>query len=73
MFVSALCKFTFLNQSEPNFAHISPFAWKRPQGTYCPKMFDLFYPFFTFVRSECRILGTKWLPAQESSATALYP
>jgi len=35
------------------------------------------WPFSTFltffVGSECRILGTTWLPAQDTSATALYP
>jgi hypothetical protein len=30
LFVCTLYKFTFLNQSEPNFAHISPLVWKRP-------------------------------------------
>jgi len=24
--------------SEPNFAQVSPFIWKRPQGMYGPKM-----------------------------------
>jgi len=35
------------------------------------------WPFSTFlsffVRSECRILGTTWLLAQDTSATGLYP
>ena len=30
LFVCTLYKCTFLNQSEPNFVHISPFVWKRP-------------------------------------------
>jgi len=30
MYVWNLYKFTFLNRSEPNFAHISPFVWKSP-------------------------------------------
>jgi hypothetical protein len=42
LFVCTLYKFTFLNQSEPNFAHISPIVWKRPKGMYGPKMF-IFY------------------------------
>ena len=35
------------------------------------------WPFSTFltsiVGSECRILGTTWLPAQDTSTTTLYP
>jgi len=30
MYVWNLHKFTFLNRSEPNFAHVSPLVWKRP-------------------------------------------
>jgi len=30
MYVCTLYKFTFLNRSEPNFAHGSPLVWKRP-------------------------------------------
>ena len=30
MYVWNIYKFTFLNRSEPNFAHISPMVWKRP-------------------------------------------
>ena len=30
LFVCTLCKSTFLNRSEPNFAHVSPLVWKRP-------------------------------------------
>jgi hypothetical protein len=29
-YVWNLYKFTFLNQSEPNFAHVAPLVWKRP-------------------------------------------
>jgi len=29
LFVCTLYKSTFLNRSEPNFAHISPVVWKR--------------------------------------------
>jgi len=28
---------------------------------------------WTLQRMQCRIQGTRWLPAQESSATALFP
>jgi len=63
LFVCTLYKSTFLNRSEPNFAHISPLVWKRRFST-----------FFTFsIGSECRILGTTWLPAQDTSVTTLYP
>jgi hypothetical protein len=30
LFVCTLYKYTFLNRSESNFAHISAFVWKRP-------------------------------------------
>jgi hypothetical protein len=46
-----LYKSTFLNQSEPNFAHISPLVWKRPYGMYGPKKFDPFL-FFDLLRRE---------------------
>jgi len=42
LFVWNLYKFTFLNRSEPNFAHVSPLVWKRPQGMYGPEILDLF-------------------------------
>ena len=45
MFVCTVYKSTFLNRSEPNFAHISPVVWKRPQGTYGPTIFEPFRPF----------------------------
>ena len=41
MYVWNLYKFTFLNRSEPNFAHVSPLVWKRPQGMYVPEILDL--------------------------------
>jgi hypothetical protein len=43
LFVCTLYKFTFLNQSEPNFAHISPlvgYVWTHNIGPF--KLFDLF-------------------------------
>ena len=42
MFVCTLYKSTFLNRSEPNFAHVSPLFWKRPYGMYGPEILDLF-------------------------------
>ena len=42
LLVCTLYKFTSLNQSEPNVAHISPLVWKRPYGTYGPTIFDFF-------------------------------
>ena len=41
-------KFAFLNRSEPNFAHVSPLVWKRPQGMYGPEILDLFDPLGPF-------------------------
>jgi len=29
LFVCTLYKFTFLNRSQPNFAHVSPIVWNR--------------------------------------------
>jgi hypothetical protein len=56
--VCTLYKFTFLNQSEPDFAHSSPLVWKRPYGMYASKIFghyDLFLSFCRFIchRSQC--------------------
>ena len=58
---STLYKFTFLNRSQPNFAHISPLARRVCMVWKC-LTFSTFLTFF--VGSECWILGTKWLPAQ---------
>jgi len=41
-YVCTLYKFTFLNRSEPNFAHVSPLVWKRPYSMYGPEILDLF-------------------------------
>ena len=74
LFVCTLYKFTFLNRSEPNFAHVSPLIWKRPYGMYGSEildLFDLLGPFFS--RGHCRIMGTRWLPARPFSAILLYP
>ena len=37
MYVWNLYKSTFLNRSEPNFAHVSPLVWKRPRVCMDPK------------------------------------
>jgi hypothetical protein len=44
MYVWNLYKFTFLNRSEPNFAHVSPLVWKRRRVCMDPK----FLTFSTF-------------------------
>jgi hypothetical protein len=59
--VCALYKFTFLNQSEPNFAHISPLVWRRLQGMYGPKSFDLFNFFCRFPVSSRRMCASLFL------------
>jgi len=41
-YVWNLYKFTFLNRSESDFAHVSPSIWKRPYGMYIPQILDLF-------------------------------
>jgi hypothetical protein len=49
MYVWNVYKSTFLNRSEPNFAHVSPLVWNRPYGMYVPEILDLFDnlgPFF---------------------------
>jgi hypothetical protein len=52
LFVCTLYKFTFLNRSQPNFAHVSPLVWKRPQGTYRPTIFHLPHLFDLFCRER---------------------
>ena len=42
LYVWNLYKFTFLNRSEPNFAHVSPLVRKRPWGMYGPEILYLF-------------------------------
>ena len=71
-YVWNLYKFTFLNRSEPNFAHVSPVGWKRPGVCMGPK-FLTFWALFFFFRCHCRIMGTRWLPARPFSAILLYP
>ena len=74
LYVWNLYKFTLLNRSEPNFAHVSPLVWKRPYDMYGPEILDLFDvldPFF--FGGHCRIMGTRWLPARPFSAKPLYP
>jgi len=67
LFVCTLYKSTFLNRSEPNFAHISPLVWKRPLGMYGPKMFELFY-LFELLRRD-RVSN----PRHEMAASASHP
>ena len=55
MYVCTLYKFTFLNRSEPNFAHVSPLVWKRPYSMYGPEilnLFDLLGPFSLVATAE---------------------
>jgi hypothetical protein len=63
MFVCTLYKSTFLNRSEPNFAHCSPLVCKRPLGMYGPEILDLFELLGPFPLG-----GTRWLPARPFSA-----
>jgi len=51
-----------------------PLRLEETVGYVCSENVGPFSTFLTFfVGSACRILGTKWLPAQDTSATALYP
>ena len=45
LFVWNLYKSTFLNRSEPNFAHVSPLVWRRSYGMYGPHSISTFPPF----------------------------
>ena len=63
MFVCTLFKSTFLNRSEPNFAHVSPVFWKRPQDTYGPTIFHLPHHFDLFRCGGLHDAAHKWLPA----------
>ena len=67
MFVCTLYKSTFLNRSEPNFAHISPVVWKRSYGMYGPTIFHLSHLFDLFCRERVQI------PAQWMAAGATVP
>jgi len=61
--VCTLYKFTFLNQSEPHFAHIAP--WLGTDRRVCmDPNFLTFSAFLTFVASECRFHDRRRLPAQ---------
>jgi hypothetical protein len=77
IYVWNLYKFTFLNRSEPNFAHVSPLVWKRPRLCMDPKLPDIqlpLRPFGSFLYGgHCRIMGTRLLPALPFSAIPLYP
>jgi hypothetical protein len=59
LFVFTVYKFTFLNQSEPNFAHISPLVCKRPYGIYGPTILDLFDLFDLFCQKRVPNPGQK--------------
>ena len=61
---------TDLNQT----LHTSP-PWFGRDSWVCmsPQYFTFSTLSTSSVGSECRILGRRWLPAKESSATALYP
>ena len=63
LFVWNLYKSTFLNRSEPNFAHVSPWSGGGRRVYMDSQYFN--YPTFSayFVRSECRFVRGRWLPA----------
>jgi len=71
LFVRKLYKSTFLNRSEPNFAHVSPLVWRRSWGMYGPEILDLFDlsgPLFLGATTEswaqdgCRRKRFPWYP-----------
>jgi len=64
IFFCTLYKSTFLNRFQPNFATRLPLRLEKVVGYVST---HTIWPFSTSsVRSQCRILGTTWLPAQES-------
>ena len=63
LYVCTLYKSTFLNRSEPNFAHVSSVVWKRPQDTYGPTIFHLPQLFGLFRGEGLHDAAQKWLPA----------
>jgi hypothetical protein len=69
LYVWNLCKSTFLNRSEPNFAlgleEVVGYVWTRnswPLRPFGPSLF----------RGHCRILGTRWLPVRPFPVIPLY-
>jgi len=73
MFVCSLYKSTFLNRSEPNFAHVSPWSGRDRGVCMGPQYFT--FPTFSayFVGSGWRFTCRRWLKAPHYPATALYP
>jgi hypothetical protein len=71
-----LC-FIQIHISEPIWTKLCTHLPLRLEETVryvCSENVGPFSTFLTFfIGSECRILGTKWLPAQDTFATALYP
>ena len=77
-----VCKFVCLyliqiHISEPISTKLCTHLPLGPEETVGYVWSENVWPFSTFlnffVGSECRILGTTWLPAKDTSATALYP
>jgi hypothetical protein len=54
LFVCTLYKSTFLNRSQPNFAHVSPFVLRRSWVMYGPTIFDPFRPLLSGASAEFR-------------------
>jgi len=70
LFVCTLYKFTFLNRSQPNFAHISP--WPGRDRRVC--MVQKCLTFSTWPSSGTSAESSAWNGCRrKSSATALYP
>jgi hypothetical protein len=67
VFYTNLHFWTNLNQT----LHTSCPWFRRDRRMYMDPQYSTFST--SSVGGECRILGRRWLPAQESLATALYP
>jgi hypothetical protein len=64
----------FLNRFQPNFCtHLSHRLEETVRYVWSENVW-LFSNFLTcFIGSQCGLMGTKWPPAEDFSATALYP
>jgi len=73
LFICTLYKFTFLNRSQLNFAHISPLGLEETVGYVWSEKFDIFYLFLPFSPGASAESSARNRCRRESSATAFYP
>jgi hypothetical protein len=77
MFVFVCLCLTQIHISEPVWTRLCTRLSLRLEETVGYVWSENVWPFSTFLvfllGSECKLLGTTWLPAQDTSATALHP